>query len=85
MLCSTILGVSFGRVTVVPDYLGYVSSLEKESPYVRIKDGGAKLDGIGGARGIKNLRLRLGNGGEGAGEMGRWLWKSRGYETYSEK
>jgi hypothetical protein len=65
MLCSTILGVSFGRVTVVPDYLGYVSSLEKESPYVRIKDGGANLDGRGGARGIKNLQVRLSNVDEG--------------------
>ena len=88
MFCSTILGVAFRKLTVVPGYLGYlgyVSSLAKESLYVRIKDGGAKLDGIGGVRGIKNLRVRLGNGGEGAGEMGRWLWKSRGYETYSEK
>jgi hypothetical protein len=71
MLCSTILGVSFGRVTVVPDYLGYVSSLAKESPYVRIKNGGANLDGIGGARGIKNLQVRLSNVDEGTREVGR--------------
>jgi hypothetical protein len=71
MLCSTILGVSFGRVTVVPDYLGYVSSLEKESPYVRIKDGGANLDSRGGARGIKNLQVRLSNVDEGMREVGR--------------
>lgn len=71
MLCSAILGVVFGRMTVVPDYLGYVSSLAKESPYMRIKDGGANLDGMERARGIKGLQVRLGNVDEGTGEIGR--------------
>jgi hypothetical protein len=30
MFCSTILGVAFRKLTVVPDYLGYVSSLAKD-------------------------------------------------------
>jgi hypothetical protein len=71
MLCSAVLGVVFGRMTVVPDYLGYVSSLAKESPYMRIKDGGANLDGMERARGIKGLQVRLGNVDEGTGEVGR--------------
>ena len=53
MLCSTILGVAFGKLTVVPDYLGYVSSLAKESSYVRIKDGAANLDVMGERGGLK--------------------------------
>jgi hypothetical protein len=71
MLCAAILGVVFGRMTVVPDYLGYVSSLAKESQYMKIKDGGANLDGMERARGIKGLQVRLGNVDEGAGEVGR--------------
>jgi hypothetical protein len=71
MLCSTVLGVALGKAIVVPDYLGYVSSLAKESLYVRIKDGGANLDGIGGARGIKHPQVRPGNIEEGTGEVGR--------------
>jgi len=60
MLHSTVLGVAFGKAIVIPDYLGYVSSLAKESLYVRIKDGGANLDSIGGARGIKNPQVKAG-------------------------
>ena len=71
MLCSAILGVVFGRMTVVPDYLGYVSSLAKESQYMKIKDGGANLDGMERSRGIKALQVRLGNVDEGTGEVGR--------------
>jgi hypothetical protein len=71
MLCAAILGVVFGRMTVVPDYLGYVSSLAKESRYMKIKDGGANLDGMERARGIKGLQVRLGNVDEGTGEVGR--------------
>ncbi|KAE9362946.1 hypothetical protein N431DRAFT_423284 [Stipitochalara longipes BDJ] len=71
MLCSAILGVVFGRMTVVPDYLGYVSSLAKESQYMKIKDGGANLDGMERSRGIKGLQVRLGNVDEGTGEVGR--------------
>jgi hypothetical protein len=71
MLCSAILGVVFGRMTVVPDYLGYVSSLAKESQYMKIKDGGANLDGMERSRGIKDLQVRLGNVNDGTGEVGR--------------
>lgn len=61
MLVSAVLGVVFSRKTAVPDYLGYVSSLAKESPYVRMPDGGANLDGMDRARLVKDLKVRLGN------------------------
>ncbi|KAH8596751.1 hypothetical protein B0O99DRAFT_619841 [Bisporella sp. PMI_857] len=71
MLFSAVGGVIFSRNTVVPDYLGYVSSLAKESPWVRMPDGGANLDGMDRARLMKDLRVRLGNVDEGRGEVGR--------------
>jgi len=71
MLGSAIIGTVFSRNTVLPDYLGYVSSLAKESPYVRMPNGGANLDGMDRARLMKDLRVRLGNVDEGRGEVGR--------------
>jgi hypothetical protein len=44
MLCSAVPGVVFGRMATIPDYLGYVSSLSKESQYIKRKDGGANLE-----------------------------------------
>jgi len=71
MLFSACGGVYFSRNTVVPDYLGYVSSLAKESQYVRMPYGGANLDGMDRARLMKDLRVRLGNVDEGRGQVGR--------------
>ena len=73
MLASAILGVVFSRKTAVPDYLGYVSSLAKESQYVRMPDGGANLDGMDRARLMKDLKVRLGNVSpvDGRGDVGR--------------
>jgi hypothetical protein len=71
MLFSAIVGVLFSRNTVVPDYLGYVSTLAKESPYVRMPNGGVNLDGMDRARLMKHLRVRLGNVDEGRGDVGK--------------
>jgi hypothetical protein len=58
-------------MTVVPDYLGYVSRLAKESQYMRFPGGGANLDGMERASLLKELRVRLGNVDEGPGDVGR--------------
>jgi hypothetical protein len=71
MMSSAITGVVFSRNTVLPDYLGYVSSLARESPYVRMPNGGANLDGMERARLMKNLWVRLGNVDEGRSDVGR--------------
>jgi hypothetical protein len=71
MLVAAVVGVVISRVTVVPDYLGYVSSLAKESPYVKMPVGGVNLDGMERARFMKNLRVRLGDLDEGRGSVGR--------------
>ena len=48
-----------------PDYLGCVSSLARESPHVDLPPGGVNLDGMGRARKLKDLKVRLGDVGEG--------------------
>lgn len=71
MMGSAIAGVGFSRSTNVPDYLGYVSSLAKESPYVRMPGGGANLDGMERARLMKGLKVRLGDVEGGRSGVGR--------------
>jgi hypothetical protein len=74
MLIAAIAGVIFSRKTIVPDYLGYVSSLAKESPYVRMPDVGVNMDGMDKARLVKDVKVRLGDvadAEEGANGIGR--------------
>jgi hypothetical protein len=74
MLVGAITGVYFSRRTIVPDYLGFVSSLAKESPYIRMPDVGVNMDGMDKARLVKDVKVRLGdiseNGG-GGDDVGR--------------
>jgi hypothetical protein len=74
MLLAAITGVVFSRKTIVPDYLGYVSSLAKESPYIRMPDVGVNMDGMDKARLVKDVKVRLGDVAdldEAAGAIGR--------------
>jgi hypothetical protein len=77
MLSGSIVGVVYSRKTIVPDYLGYVSSLAKESQYIRMPDVGVNMDGMDKARLIKDVKVRLGDvseqsvGGDGNGLIGR--------------
>jgi hypothetical protein len=77
MLVASIVGVVYSRKTIVPDYLGYVSSLAKESQYIRMPDVGVNMDGIDKARLVKDVRVRLGDvseqamAGDGKGLIGR--------------
>ncbi|KAF4637462.1 hypothetical protein G7Y89_g626 [Cudoniella acicularis] len=61
MLLAAIVGVYYSRRTIVPDYLGYVSSLAKESPYIRMPDVGVNMDGMDKARLVKDVKVRLGD------------------------
>ncbi|TVY65524.1 hypothetical protein LSUE1_G008057 [Lachnellula suecica] len=61
MLAASIVGVIYSRRTIVPDYLGYVSSLAKESPYIRMPDVGVNMDGMDKARLVKDVKVRLGD------------------------
>jgi hypothetical protein len=71
MLSAAIFGVVYSRRTIVPDYLGYVSSLAKESPYIRIPDMGVNMDGMDTARMVKEVKVRLGDVGDEKGRVGR--------------
>jgi hypothetical protein len=61
MLVGAIIGVVFSRKTIVPDYLGFVSSLAKESPWIRMPDVGVNMDGMDKARLVKEVKVRLGD------------------------
>jgi hypothetical protein len=61
MLLAAITGVVFSRKTIVPDYLGFVSSLAKESPWIRMPDVGVNMDGMDKARLVKEVKVRLGD------------------------
>jgi hypothetical protein len=73
MLVASIVGVIYSRRTIVPDYLGYVSSLAKESPYIRMPDVGVNMDGMDKARLVKDVKVRLGDVADvqGRGQIGR--------------
>ena len=74
MLSASIVGIIYSRRTIVPDYLGYVSSLAKESPYIRMPDVGVNMDGMDKARLVKDVKVRLGdvaNVEDGKGQIGR--------------
>ncbi|KUJ24376.1 uncharacterized protein LY89DRAFT_727406 [Mollisia scopiformis] len=61
MLLAAITGVYFSRKTIVPDYLGFVSSLAKESPFIRMPDAGINMDGMDKAKLVKDMKVRLGD------------------------
>jgi hypothetical protein len=61
MLLAAIVSVYYSRKTIVPDYLGFVSSLAKESPFIRMPDAGVNMDGMDKARMVKEMKVRLGD------------------------
>jgi hypothetical protein len=74
MLLGAITGVVFSRKTIIPDYLGFVSSLAKESPWIRMPDVGVNMDGMDKARLVKEVKVRLGDvsyGQGGQSDIGR--------------
>lgn len=74
MLLAALAGAYFSRKTIIPDYLGFVSSLAKESPFIRLPDVGINMDGMDKAKLVKDMKVRLGDvsGFEGGDtEIGR--------------
>jgi hypothetical protein len=60
------------RLTKARDYLGYVSSVVRESQFAGMPKGGVNMDGLERTRGLRKLRVRLGDVGdiEGGVEIG---------------
>ena len=71
MLGVAIVGAYIGSKTIVPDYLGYVSSLARESVHVALPPDGVNLDGIQRSRALKDLEVRLGDVCERDNEVGQ--------------
>lgn len=61
MLAAAVWGVAYGRRTVAPEYLGYVSSLARESRFTTGLDRGANLDGLSRTKLIKDYVIRYGD------------------------
>jgi hypothetical protein len=61
---SAIISLILSRLTLTRDYLGYVSSLARESQYVEFPDGGVGLDGMQRSRMCTERRVRLGDVGD---------------------
>jgi hypothetical protein len=61
---SAIISLILSRLTLSRDYLGYVSSLARESRYVEFPDGGVGLDGMQRSRMCAERRVRLGDVGD---------------------
>lgn len=66
-----VAGVLLRWVVIGPDVLGYVSSLTRDTPYVRVTEGGSALAGIERAKLLRGLRLKMGDVGEGTEGVGR--------------
>jgi hypothetical protein len=70
LLATAILPVSvfvsaiLSRQTLMRDYLGYVSSLARESQFMDTPSGGVTMDGMQRARQMKDLFIRLGDVGD---------------------
>lgn len=61
---AAIAAAILSRMTKARDYLGYVSSIVRESQYGGMPKGGVNMDGLERTRGLRNLRVRLGDVGD---------------------
>lgn len=57
-LCA-LASLAIDRWTRAPDILGYISSMTRDNPYMRLPPGGSTLSGIQRAGLLKDLRVRL--------------------------
>ena len=64
MLLSAIASAILLRKTLARDYLGFVSSLARESRYAVMPVGGANTDGLGRSKRLRKLQIRLGDVGD---------------------
>jgi hypothetical protein len=79
LLVAAVVGAWFDFQTPGPDFLGYCSSLARDSGFVRTPEGGSVLDGVERTRLLRNLRVRLGDVGSGNDdEVGRIAFADEG-------
>jgi hypothetical protein len=63
-----------------PDILGYVSSMTRDSPFIRLPPGGCALDGMDRTRLLKSLKVQLRDVREG-GQVGQIAFTSQETES----
>ncbi|KAG0649050.1 hypothetical protein D0Z07_4744 [Hyphodiscus hymeniophilus] len=61
---SALAAAILSRLSKAPDYLGFVSSIARESQYAGVPRGGVGMDGIQRTRGLRSIRIRLGDVGD---------------------
>ena len=61
---AAVVAAVLEKKTLAREYLGYVSSLARESGFVGLPRGGAAVDGMQRTRGFRNVRVRLGDVGD---------------------
>jgi len=61
---AALISLILSRLTLARDYLGFVSSLARESRYVTFPNGGVGLDGMQRTRVCREMRVRLGDVGD---------------------
>ncbi|KAG9245589.1 hypothetical protein BJ878DRAFT_574744 [Calycina marina] len=64
MLVAAIAPAILHQNTLTPNYLGFVSSLSRESLYAQMPTGGADIDGMKRSKILRDLEVRLGDVGD---------------------
>jgi hypothetical protein len=59
LFVAALVGFWLRRHTVVPDVFGYVSSMTRDNPHVRLPEGGSTLSGLDRARALKHVKVRI--------------------------
>ncbi|KAK5658408.1 hypothetical protein OQA88_2385 [Cercophora sp. LCS_1] len=59
MFAVACVGALLNRLTSGPDILGYVSTLTRDSPHLRVSKGGSALDGPDRARLLKEVKVQM--------------------------
>ncbi|KAH0543962.1 hypothetical protein FGG08_001729 [Glutinoglossum americanum] len=80
MLVTACIGAFRHHQSTGPDILGYVSSMTRDSPFVRLPPGGSALGGMDRARLLKGMKAQLADVQE-EDELGRLAFASPGKDT----
>ena len=59
LLAAAVISFWLRKQTLAPDIFGYVSSLTRDNPNIRLPEGGTALSGLDRARLLKDMRVRI--------------------------
>ena len=61
MIAAAFTTFLIGSATIIPDFLGFVSSLTRENPHVPVDDIAGVMGGVQRSRLLESIALRLGD------------------------